>query len=274
MRAPAPACERTGAWAAVRRRASAADGYSLIEMLVVLAILGIVVGALTTLFLSASNAQVEMSRRVEAQQNARLALDNLRREIHCARSIDPASATAVPSITITLGAFCPTNRGAKTTAPTLTLPAATIGVSDASAFPSASISVSVGSATTVNCTGRTTTTLTGCSGGTGTYPSGTVVTGAANYTWCTRDKAGAIATTAGAGAPYSLWRYSGTSCSGTGRKAADHLTTHLVFTAYTAPTGGNLGALGVSLPVDLTPADARQRYTLNDDVVLRNSGRP
>jgi len=69
--------------ARLRSRLAESDGYSLTEMLVVLAILGVVVGALTQLFVSASNAQRDMSNRFEAQQNARLALDKLRREIHC-----------------------------------------------------------------------------------------------------------------------------------------------------------------------------------------------
>ena len=65
-----------------------------------LAILVIVIGALTQLFVSASTAQVDMTRRFEAQQEMRLALDKLRREIHCAKRRDalerrrpPASAT-------------------------------------------------------------------------------------------------------------------------------------------------------------------------------------
>jgi hypothetical protein len=48
---------------------------------------------------------------------------------------------------------------------------------------------------------------------------------------------------------------------------------HQIFTTYTAPTGGNLGTLGVNLPVDLSPNDAKQRYVLQDDIVLRNSPR-
>ena len=280
MRTPAAACERggpVGAWAAVRRRAAAADGYTLSELVIVLVILVVVLGSLTTLFVSASRAQVDLSLRVEAQQNARLALDSLRSEIHCAASITPTSIAPVPKITITLAAFCPTNRGTVTTA-SLTIPVSgtyTISVAHTSAFPlvSGRVLVSLGTAGTSACTGKTPTTLTVCSGGaSGTYLTGTTAKALANYTWCTRDKAGNAAATAGAG-PYSLWRYSGDSCSGTGRKTADHLTTHLVFTAYTAPAGGNLGTLGVSLPVDLRPADGRQRYTLTDEVVLRNSGR-
>jgi prepilin-type N-terminal cleavage/methylation domain-containing protein len=196
--------------AATRRRLAAEHGYSLSEMLVVLAILAIVLGALTQLFVSGSTAQVDMTRRFEAQQNMRLALDKLRREIHCADNVTgtlPTPLAPTSSLSISLGSYCPSN-------------------------------------------------------GTGA---------AAQITWCTKDKNGNAPP--GVGAPYSLWRYSGSTCSGTGRKWADYLTVHQIFTAYTAPAGGNLGTLSVNLPVDLGPNDAKQRYVLQDDIVLRNSPR-
>jgi prepilin-type N-terminal cleavage/methylation domain-containing protein len=93
--------------AAAGRRLASERGYSLSEMLVVLAILGIVLGALTQLFVSASTAQVDMTRRFEAQQEMRLALDKLRREIHCANEVTGSPATS--SIVIALGSYCPTN---------------------------------------------------------------------------------------------------------------------------------------------------------------------
>ena len=52
-----------------------------------------------------------------------------------------------------------------------------------------------------------------------------------------------------------------------------YLTTGAVFTQYTQPAGGLLGTLSVDLPVDLKPADAKQRYKLQDDIVLRNTPR-
>jgi prepilin-type N-terminal cleavage/methylation domain-containing protein len=191
--------------AAAQRRLAAERGYSLSEMLVVLAIIGIVLGALTQLFVSASTAQVDMTRRFEAQQDMRLALDKLRREIHCASAVTGAPPTS--SMTVALGSYCPTN--------------------------------------------------------------GTAA--AAQITWCTKDKNGNPPP--GAGAPYSLWRYLGTTCSGTGQKWGDDLTTGQVFTGWIAPGSGTLGKLSVDLPVDLTPNDAKQRYELNDDIVLRNTPR-
>src|SRR5262245_11556739 len=76
-------------------------------MLVVLLILGIVVAAITQLLISGTRAGLELDRRLQAQQDARLALDSLRREIHCAK--DLSGAIPGSSITITLGAYCASN---------------------------------------------------------------------------------------------------------------------------------------------------------------------
>jgi prepilin-type N-terminal cleavage/methylation domain-containing protein len=88
-------------------------GYSLIEMLVVLVILSVVMEALTTLFVRASNAESAMNNRFQAQEHARVALDKLRREIHCASSATPA-ATATSTITLTLPSYCKTGSGSIT----------------------------------------------------------------------------------------------------------------------------------------------------------------
>jgi prepilin-type N-terminal cleavage/methylation domain-containing protein len=88
-------------------------GYSLLELLMVTVILGIVIGALTTLFVQASNAEFDMNRRFQAQQAARVAIDKMRREIHCASAITPTGATN--SISVTLPAQCPSSGGSQTT---------------------------------------------------------------------------------------------------------------------------------------------------------------
>ncbi len=75
----------------LRRRVVAGQaGYTMLELLMVLAILGTVVGALTTLFVQATNAEFESNRRFQAQQSARVAIDKMRREIHCASAITPS----------------------------------------------------------------------------------------------------------------------------------------------------------------------------------------
>ena len=70
----------------LRRRLAAEDGYTFTELVTVLAILGTVLAALTALFVSATKAEIDMNERFQAQQNARLALNKIRREIHCART--------------------------------------------------------------------------------------------------------------------------------------------------------------------------------------------
>ena len=99
---------------ALRRRGAGLlrgeSGYSLIELLTVLAILGVVMGGLTTVFVSATNAETDMNNRFQAQQGARLALDKLRREVHCASAATPAGSNT-STITLTLPTYCKTYSG-------------------------------------------------------------------------------------------------------------------------------------------------------------------
>jgi prepilin-type N-terminal cleavage/methylation domain-containing protein len=85
-------------------------GYSLVELLTVMAILAVVLEALTTLFVAASRAESDMSNRFTAQQTARVALDKVRREVHCASGATPAG-TSTSSITLTVPTYCQTYSG-------------------------------------------------------------------------------------------------------------------------------------------------------------------
>jgi len=87
-------------------------GYTLVEMLTVLVIMGVVMGGLTTVFVSATNSEADMNNRFQAQLNARLALDKMRREIHCASVATPTGVSS--SITITLPSYCKTGSGSIT----------------------------------------------------------------------------------------------------------------------------------------------------------------
>ena len=95
-----------------RRRLLAEHGYSLIEMLVVLIIMGVVMTSLTTVFVQASNSETDMNNRFQAQLTAKLALDKMRREVHCASVVTPAGTSS--SVTITLPSYCKTGSGAIT----------------------------------------------------------------------------------------------------------------------------------------------------------------
>ena len=84
-------------------------GYSLIEMVTVMVIIGIVLTSLTTLFVQGTNAEMDMNRRFQAQQAARLALDKMRREIHCAKEVQtPGASGQAATVTLRLQAQCPT----------------------------------------------------------------------------------------------------------------------------------------------------------------------
>jgi len=87
-------------------------GYTLVEMLTVLVIMGVVTGSLTTLFVQASNAESDMNNRFQAQLTARLALDKMRREVHCASVATPAGSSS--SVTLTLPSYCKTGSGSIT----------------------------------------------------------------------------------------------------------------------------------------------------------------
>jgi len=93
----------------IRMRLACQRGYSLVELLTVVTILSVVIGALTTLFVSASKGELDMNQRFQAQENARLAMDKLRREVHCATSVSPSGSSS--SITLTIPSQCPTAGG-------------------------------------------------------------------------------------------------------------------------------------------------------------------
>jgi type II secretory pathway pseudopilin PulG len=88
------------------------SGFMLTELLTVLAILTIVLGGLTALFVSATTAEVDLQRRFEAQQEARVALDALRREVHCASAITQTGTSHTVSLTLASG--CPSGSGTVT----------------------------------------------------------------------------------------------------------------------------------------------------------------
>ncbi|HZO34162.1 MAG TPA: type II secretion system protein [Gaiellaceae bacterium] len=69
---------------AVTRRLSAQAGYTLVELLVVMALLGVVMGALADGFASASKTETDEVARADDQESAREVLERMRTDIHCA----------------------------------------------------------------------------------------------------------------------------------------------------------------------------------------------
>jgi len=86
----------------VIRRLGEEGGYSMMEMLVVMVILGVVVGGIVTMFSAGINADADQNRRFQAQQDGRVALDKLRREIHagCTIAAPATYNTAMSSVTV------------------------------------------------------------------------------------------------------------------------------------------------------------------------------
>jgi prepilin-type N-terminal cleavage/methylation domain-containing protein len=87
-------------------------GYSVIELLTVLAIMGAVTGGITTVFVHATTAELDMNRRFQAQQDARVALSRIRRETHCATEVTPSGPAS--SVTLLLPSQCRIATGAIT----------------------------------------------------------------------------------------------------------------------------------------------------------------
>ena len=80
----------------------AEGGYTLVELVVVMAILGVVLGGITRLFASGINADADQTRRYQAQQDGRVALDKMRREIHAACTVSNPSTYNAWETSITL----------------------------------------------------------------------------------------------------------------------------------------------------------------------------
>jgi prepilin-type N-terminal cleavage/methylation domain-containing protein len=80
---------------AVVRRLREERGYTLVELVATMAILSIVLTALTNIFVTGSHAELDMNNRFQAQQNARLALDKIRTDIHCAASVTIGTIAAL-----------------------------------------------------------------------------------------------------------------------------------------------------------------------------------
>jgi prepilin-type N-terminal cleavage/methylation domain-containing protein len=175
-------------------------GYSVIEMLVTMAILGTVMASVSGLFVAGTKAEVDMNERFQAQQEARMALTKMRREIHCA-STSTGQGTADANgyyqhVLLTLASYCKTGSG--------------------------------------------------------------------QISWCALQ----IGTTA----RYGLYRQVGATCTASGVRWADRLTTANLFKPENG-ISGQLAKLRVTFPVDLKPADAQRAYRLTDSIVLRNSTR-
>jgi prepilin-type N-terminal cleavage/methylation domain-containing protein len=89
----------------MRRRLAAEGGYTLIELLIVIAILGFILAGITNLLVSGSRATSDTSARIAAQGSARIALDRLEFEARCASNATLLNSGA--GIALTMPSQCP-----------------------------------------------------------------------------------------------------------------------------------------------------------------------
>ena len=186
-------------------------GYSLVELVITMAILGVIMGGVATLFVSGIYSQTDLDQRFQAQVQLNTAIGKLRREAHNACGLRAGNTTSVI---------------------TLNMP------------------------------------------GTGNFqPPATPCSVPLTVTWCTY----------GSGTRWALYRIdNATTCPtspaalpSTAKKYADFITIAAIFTSYTAkdPVNSILGRLHIHIPVNVeTNAAATTIYTLDDDIVMRNSG--
>lgn len=78
-------------------------GTTIVEMLTVMIIMSIVFAGITSVFVAGSKAAADQDRRFQAQLTTRLALDKIRRDIHCATDVTPFATNAV---TLKIPAAC------------------------------------------------------------------------------------------------------------------------------------------------------------------------
>jgi Tfp pilus assembly protein PilV len=74
-------------------------GITLVELLMTTVIMSIVLTSLTTLFIQGTNAELDMNNRFQAQLNARLSLDRLRRDLHCSSAGTVTNSGATLTVT-------------------------------------------------------------------------------------------------------------------------------------------------------------------------------
>jgi type II secretory pathway pseudopilin PulG len=73
------------------------SAYSVVELLTAMSILAIILSGLVSVFVAGSNADADLNRRYQAQTDARIAMDKLRREVH--RACNLATGYGSSSVT-------------------------------------------------------------------------------------------------------------------------------------------------------------------------------
>jgi prepilin-type N-terminal cleavage/methylation domain-containing protein len=114
MRAIENRVRRLPRWAtACRALVRDERGFTLVEILGSMVIMGVVLGGITATLASATGLEADLGTRFQSQQAARQALTKFRTEVHCASGVTPSSGTAA-SVTLTLPTGCTTGSGSVT----------------------------------------------------------------------------------------------------------------------------------------------------------------
>ena len=77
-------------------------GYTMFELLVVMVIMGVILIGMTTSFAAGLSAESGTVKRVMAQENARLALNRMRVDVHCASAAPAPQENPFGGFTLTL----------------------------------------------------------------------------------------------------------------------------------------------------------------------------
>jgi len=126
--AGAPCASRPhGRGAGLLRRLRCERGITIVELVATMGVMAVVGGALTSVIAAATKAEVRTNRTFQAQLQGRLALDKLRRELHCASTATVVNGSGATlgsgsfgqGVRVTLGGYCPTN--GLTSSPTATV---------------------------------------------------------------------------------------------------------------------------------------------------------
>lgn len=76
-------------------------GYTTIELLIVMAILGVVLGGIVALFTAGINADAAQNQRFQSQQDVQLAMTKLRKDVHSACTISAPATYNTPVSSVT-----------------------------------------------------------------------------------------------------------------------------------------------------------------------------
>ena len=265
------------------RRLRGERAFTMVEMITVMVIMSIVMTGITTVFVQGSNAELSMNSRFQAQANVRLALDTLRKDVHCASSVSnpttlTATASPVASISMvdpcavhstlaTLGVLSGTGTGTFTIRTTTGFPAAATEYQiDSEKFTA----TSSGNTLTITARGTSGTLAAAHALGATVYDLSGVVS------WCTVTVSNNIGL-------YRQVASSGTTCGSASPavRQIDRLTASTIFWNQPAFLVGGVAAgfalVYVKLPVNTNTAKhlsaSTDTYTLCDGIVLRNSRR-